>query len=355
MEVRSKAEILATLDEQGRLDNLPFMPEMFQYCGKRLQVWKRAHKTCDTVNRTGGRRMTATVHLQELRCDGQSHGGCDAACLLFWKEAWLKPVAGPDVSVSTREESGVRGNGAARSTCTEQQVISATRADGGTGDANPIYSCQATLLPDFTSPLKWWDIRQYFEDYTSGNVSLRQLLGGAVYASYYALLKRTERFAPVLTWRLIRLYDLVQRFTGGIPYPRLRGTVKASEKTPSRPLNLQAGETVRVLPYRQVLETLDARNKNRGMYFDAEEVPFCEKTFQVRSQVRRIINERTGEMIPLQGQNVILEHAWCQARYSDRRMMCPRAIYPIWRETWLERVHEPTSDVVGTHPPSQPR
>ena len=49
VEVRSKDEILRTLDKQGRLDGMPFMPQMFQYCGKRFEVYKRAHKTCDTI------------------------------------------------------------------------------------------------------------------------------------------------------------------------------------------------------------------------------------------------------------------------------------------------------------------
>ena len=50
VEVRSKEEILRSLDKNGRLEGLPFMPQMFQYCGKRFRVFKRAHKTCDTVN-----------------------------------------------------------------------------------------------------------------------------------------------------------------------------------------------------------------------------------------------------------------------------------------------------------------
>ena len=37
VEVRSKEEILATLDSSGRLDGLPFMPQMFKYCGRRFQ------------------------------------------------------------------------------------------------------------------------------------------------------------------------------------------------------------------------------------------------------------------------------------------------------------------------------
>jgi hypothetical protein len=69
---------------------MPFMPEMFAFCGQKFQVFKRAHKTCDTVFPTRSRRVDRSVHLA-TRCDGQAHGGCQAAdCLIFWKEAWLK-------------------------------------------------------------------------------------------------------------------------------------------------------------------------------------------------------------------------------------------------------------------------
>ena len=96
VEVRSKADILRTLDKQGRLDGLPFMPQMFQYCGKRFSVYKRAHKTCDTIAINWdfpGRSVPDGIHLN-LRCDGEAYGGCQAACLIFWKEQWLKPVEG---------------------------------------------------------------------------------------------------------------------------------------------------------------------------------------------------------------------------------------------------------------------
>ena len=50
VEIKSKDEILSILDQKGQLEGLPFMPEMFEFCGKRFPVHKRAHKTCDTVN-----------------------------------------------------------------------------------------------------------------------------------------------------------------------------------------------------------------------------------------------------------------------------------------------------------------
>src|SRR2546426_1966071 len=92
VEVRSKAEILSTLDQNGRLEDLPFMPEMLRYCGQRFRVYKRAHKTCDFVTHTGIRKLSNAVHLEGLRCDGSAHGCCQAQCLIFWKEAWLRRV-----------------------------------------------------------------------------------------------------------------------------------------------------------------------------------------------------------------------------------------------------------------------
>src|SRR5580704_13225123 len=90
VEVRSQAEILATLDRRGRLENLPFMPEMVEYCGKRLRVGKRSDKTCDNIEPWSIRRMKDSVHLEGVRCDGSAHGECQAGCLIWWNEAWLK-------------------------------------------------------------------------------------------------------------------------------------------------------------------------------------------------------------------------------------------------------------------------
>ena len=111
VEVRSKGEILGTLDKNGRLDGLPFMPQMFKYCGQRFQVYKRAHKTCDVVGgRYVARRLPDRVHLN-LRCDGQAHGGCQANCLIFWKMAWLKPIAAGEKSEQGPPYDGGSGKG----------------------------------------------------------------------------------------------------------------------------------------------------------------------------------------------------------------------------------------------------
>src|SRR5690242_10139147 len=85
VEVKSPAEIFATLDGDS-IDAMPFMAEMLAHAGKRYTVSRRVDKICDTVTATGSRRMTATVYLEDLRCDGSAHDGCQAGCLIYWKE-----------------------------------------------------------------------------------------------------------------------------------------------------------------------------------------------------------------------------------------------------------------------------
>jgi hypothetical protein len=48
--------------------------------------------------------MENAVHLTGVRCDGQAHGGCQAGCLIYWKEAWLKRVD-EDGQEATGEEA----------------------------------------------------------------------------------------------------------------------------------------------------------------------------------------------------------------------------------------------------------
>lgn len=345
IEVRSKGEILATLDKNGRLQGLPFMPQMFQYCGKRFEVFKRAHKTCDTVNPVAGRRVADAVHLN-IRCDGHAYGGCQAACLLFWKEAWLKPLDPTDSLIAPPRIAGIPEpeTAAAKSGCSEEDVRQATCTQDKRQGGVTRYFCQATELPNFTTQLSWWDVRQYVEDFASGNVSLGVILAGFAYLSYYhgALAKRNRLGRPT-RW----LYDQFQKLWGGVPYPRRTGTIPPGQPTPVATLDLQPGELVRVKSYPEILATLDGV-RNRGMFFDAELVPFCGGVYRVQARITRFINEKTGTMATMKTPAVILEGVWCQSRYSNCRMFCPRSIYSWWREIWLERVSEQT--VVASFP-----
>jgi hypothetical protein len=337
VEVKSKEEILNSLDSRGQMEGLPFMPQMFQYCGQRFRVYKRAHKTCDTVNQTGGRRLAGGVHL-ELRCDGEAFGGCQAACLIFWKDAWLKQIseAGRTLEQSSRNERLQNDRSAQTACCSEKDVWAGTHAQDQQAADGPRYICQATQLPFFTTRLPWWDIRQYLEDYAAGNVTPGQFLRGLVYANYYNLIQSGIGLGRLLRW----LYDRFQSLWGGIPYPRRSGTMPVNQPTPTCTLNLQPGELVQVKSYNAILATLNTENKNRGLYFDAEAVPYCGGIHKVRTRLNKFIDEKTGKLVTLKNPSLILEGVWCRARYSDCRMFCPRSIYTWWREIWLERISE---------------
>jgi hypothetical protein len=334
IEVRTKEEILATLDSNGRLEALPFMPEMFQYCGQRFRVYKRAHKTCDPPNGLGGRRMLSAVHLEGIRCGGQYHGGCQAGCLLFWKEAWLKKV-----SETKKAEPAPHANG---NGCTEDGVIAGTRAGGGDAEA-PVYVCQSTQISSATQPLPWWDLRQYWEDLTSGNVRPSQMLAAFLFFLYQTMAEAGIGLGSALRWA----YDNFQKWRGGSPYPTRRGKVLRGKRTPRSKLDFEAGDTVKVKDFGKILETLDEDSRNRGMYFDAEAVPFCNGTYRVRQRVQQIINEKTGKMMHFKTDAIILEDVFCQARYATCRRFCPRSIYTYWREIWLERIAERDHENAG--------
>jgi hypothetical protein len=340
VEVRSKEDILRTLDRRAELDSLPFMPEMFQYCGRRFRVFKRAHKTCDPPNGMGARKMANAVHLTGLRCDGAAHGGCQAGCLIFWKEAWLKPVDDRQCFDGGLVPSDADDPGAT-DVCTEEDVLSAVAPGGKPDSVDPTYVCQSIRLCPATQPLRWWDLGQYIEDFTSGNVRLRQMLAAFLFFLYHELATSGLGIGAALRW----LYDQFQRARGGTPYPWRRGKIPRGQPTPAATLGLEKGELVRVKSYREILETVDdERWRNRGLYFDAEAVPYCSGTFRVLRRVQRILDERTGKLIQFKSDALILDQVWCQARYARCRRFCPRSIYAYWREIWLERICEPRSD-----------
>jgi hypothetical protein len=336
VEIRSKDEILGTLDQNGRLGQMPFMLEMLRFCGQRVRVGKRAHKTCDPVNGLQSRRLPNAVHLDGLRCDGSAHAGCQAGCLLFWKEAWLKRVDEPQVSRSSGSVAA-----AGTSDCTEEALLRGTiAADVPADEKGPTYVCQATQVAAATTSLPWWDVRQYVEDYRSRNVTFGQMISAWIFWVYHNLASTGLGLGSAMRWA----YDAFQKAIGGTRYPWRVGTIPKGAPTPSRKLGVQEGESVRVKPYREILETLDHEWKNRGLYFDAEMVPYTSGTYKVLKRVTHIIDEKTGKMLTFKNECLILDGVVCQARYAKCRKLCPRAYYLYWREIWVDRVSASTSD-----------
>lgn len=323
--VRPKHEILATLDERARLEGLPFQPEMLAFCGRKLRVSKVAHKTCDTIYKTGGRRMSDAVHLEGARCDGAAHGHCQADCVFYWKEAWLERAG------EARPGAGAVSSPAAA--CTESGLLRATRADGQENDADPTWVCQNTSLFEATKPLKWWDVRQYVRDVTSGNHSAWHMIRLLGFGAFRALLNLGVGYRV-----LLRSYDAFQELRGGKPYPIASGTIPLGRPTPHEELDLKPGEWVEIKPLEDIRATLSVTGFNRGMWFDQEMVRYCGDRHRVQMRVHRLIHEKTGKMLDMKYPCIQLEDVYCRATCTAMRLGCPRATNTYWREIWLKRV-----------------
>jgi hypothetical protein len=310
VDVKSPAEILATLDERGELDGLPFMPEMARYCGRRLTVDRRADKICDTVQFSGSRRLPNSVLLEDLRCDGGGHDGCQAACRLFWKEDWLLKVRKDEPRHAPFPEQD-------RAALIERASRHARSSSQFNGKAQVVYRCQGTEIPKYSEHLRTFDPRPYVRELTSGNV-------------------RFGRFVRVMARALV---EEPQRKLGLLATVSLAGTARPGDTFEI--LNLQVDEWVRVKSKEEIAKTLNAKGMNKGLRFDREMLPFCGQVFRVRQRIERFIDETKGTMVELKSEAVLLEGAVCEGDLNPGRWFCPRGIYEFWRECWLERAQPP--------------
>ncbi len=333
--VRSEAEILATLDARGELDGLPFMPEMRRFCGLPFRVHRRADKTCDTI--TGGlgaRRLRDAVHLENLRCNGADHGGCEAACLIFWKEAWLERAEPAQAGLRQRItrpllDGGTRLPAPGSPACTRADVERAAEGPSDAKTGAPTWRCQITQLLEATTPLSPRDPVQYLRDWAGGNVSLATM-------AKIAVLRGLARFVWGRGFRLkVRIYDAVARAFGQSPWPFHPG--QGAGPAPQALLDLKPGDLVEVKSHAEILATLRGRH-HRGLSFAPEMVRYCGGTYRVRARVEKILDERSGRMLHMKHDCIVLEDVVCQSECSRGRLFCPRAIYPYWREIWLRRV-----------------
>jgi hypothetical protein len=290
VEVRGEKEILASLDEDGTLEGLPFIVDMRKYCGRRFRVQKNVTKII--VEGVGAGRIKNTAILAGVTCDGVANEKCRRTCPLLWKEAWLKRVNDNSVQNGTVESIRL---------ATENKL-----------DLPEVKSvCQSVNLLKATSSIRKWDFRQYIWDMTSGTY------------------KPAERMHLILDSLSLR----IQRLLVGKKPPLLGGKLK---RTPSVTLSLQQGELVEVKSKEEILATLDFIGRNRGLYFTPEMVKYCGKKFRVLKQLDKMVNEKTGELRKISN-TVLLQGSTCDGKEHGG---CQRLCYCLWREIWLRRVNE---------------
>lgn len=298
VQVRTFEEILSTLDERGRLDGVPFMPEMAAYCGRHVRVFRRVDKMNNWVGGGGLTRTQDLVLLDGLRCDGSAHGGCQASCHLRWREAWLRRAAPPADS----ERRPVVPVDAA------SLVPHGVRAGD---DGSLLYVCQATELTGGAPPLRLGDPRHFLRELWYGNVRLR----------------------PFLTGVAVMSFNWAQRKRGGSGFPSY--TPAGAGTLPADDLQLRAGDLVRVKPKHAIEATLNAKSRNKGLYFDRDLLRFCGGEFTVHERLQRVVVERTGKLIDLPTPCITLDGVTATGEYFGFN---PENEYIFWREAWLERV-----------------
>lgn len=298
VEVRSPSEILETLDADGALDGLPFMPEMVRYCGRQFRVLRWVEKTCfeESPYKYIVREMSGddVVFLDGLRCDGADHDGCQRLCLYFWKLAWLrKPDAG-------HPEPGA-----------DPVSLQLLRGRLRTKAAPDRYVCQSTEMVRATRPHPIGKPRTILK-------CVRDLRTGAV--------RITSMFWMIILPIARRMRDALW----GRPW--LLGTLT---KTPVGNLGLQPGELVEVLPLETMQTTLDRKGRNRGLICDIELGETSGNQYRVLTRLDRFISDSTGEMRKMEA-TVILNgvHCLCSRVVGG----CSRLDYSYYREVWLKRV-----------------
>jgi hypothetical protein len=290
VEVLSEAEILATLDEKGTFEKLPFMPEMLKFCGKQFRVSRQAFKTC--VDDQEMREFDSTIFLEEARCDGSAHGGCGRACLIFWKTAWVKKVGKVSAPVMNAVPKVM-----------PRDLVSLAHHDGQ-------FFCQSTEILNASKPLPWYEPTQYVRDLTLNRTSFSQWVQSLLIA-FYNKLAYIFKFK---SWKFV---------AGENEGP----STEAS-------LNLKVGELVRVKSLAQITKTLDANGKNNNLLFAPTMMSFCGQTMRVQDRVENIILEATTKQRKIKD-TVLLEGATCD---GVCHRLCPRQSFLFWRECWLERI-----------------
>jgi len=295
VEVKSAAEIAATLDADGRLDGMPFMPEMLALCGRKLKVSRRADKTC-VEGLEGMRKLGGAVFLEEARCGGGAHGGCQRNCMMFWKDAWLRPAADgqavvvPDLQAETKAR---------------RLLSNLPTKRGGK------YDCQSTALSQITLPQPKWAVGHLVTDLRRGELAPIDFL---------LMIGRT----------------LVNRARGLLGLPDLGALIGQGDGKSKVALDLKPGEWVRIRSPEEIKATLGPDGRNLGLTFEPEMTRYIGGTYQVDFPVRSIILEETGEMARL-NRTVALKGLACKGVCAKN---CPRANTLYWREAWLERVEE---------------
>jgi len=92
VEIKSKDEILQTLDNNNKNRGLWFDVEMLKFCGRRIPVHGQVRKM---INERTGKMLhlsNSCIILDGVACNGDFHQFCPRSEYMYWREIWLRRV-----------------------------------------------------------------------------------------------------------------------------------------------------------------------------------------------------------------------------------------------------------------------
>ena len=236
------------------------------------------------------------------------HGGCQAACLLFWKEAWLERVESEDERRRPARARRRAGPAAARP-CSPATTVAA-RSNGAA-----VYRCQATEIPSASSPLRLRELDQYAGDVR--NWGLGKIVRGLVIEVFNLWQRFSRRQLPRRPADRRRAsVPVPQRHAAGEEGQDAVGEARPAPRRP-RPGQEQGGD--RGHP-RSRANTTAASASTPRWSATAVGRPASAAASTASSTSTR------GEMIEINSDCIILEGVVCT---SDYHRFCPRGIYSV--------------------------
>jgi hypothetical protein len=90
--IRSKEEILRTLDTEKRNRGLSFDREMLRYCGRQARVLRRVERLIDEKSGEMTFIKSDCIILEGIYCRADYHEFCPRSIYHYWREIWLERV-----------------------------------------------------------------------------------------------------------------------------------------------------------------------------------------------------------------------------------------------------------------------
>lgn len=288
--IRTREEILLTLDANSSLDGCLFAGQMLDWCNTTQRVLKVVRCVFDECEY----RMYETKYpfyiLDGLICDGcvsEFEHVCDHGCQLLWHEEWLEE--GSENYVFETDES-IQCGIDEKTENTPTESILAPR------------SCQLKAIDEIKNRNSWFEnIMQY-----------RITILWSVKINFIYTLNS-----------LSRLFAANQN--------------KYGENLPSDG-DIRPGDAVRVLGKNELKTILDAGNKYKGCQFVPEMFQFCDKEFVVLKTVKYFFDERQKRMCRC-NDIYLLSGVMCSGRRRAFSIPCDRSCFYFWHKHWLRKIH----------------